>query len=191
MDRAVVEAAARSAALTEATNGGGFTRPVVRSSATNGQRRSTLGRRSVRANRRVRPAGQRVQGAHRFQRPVSQRGPGAYGWGVNGAGGSRKPPSRQARAYWAKRGFSANGPNTVSLGRGYRRAGGSRRVRHVQRALGMRVVDGKFGTHTKRRVMQFQARHGLKVDGIVGPQTARKLHRISRRRIRRATRRVF
>ena len=32
-------------------------------------------------------------------------------------------------------------------------------------------VDGKFGPETQRAVRQFQASHGCKVDGIVGPET--------------------
>lgn len=37
------------------------------------------------------------------------------------------------------------------------------------------VVDGDFGSKTEAAVVAFQTRHGLKVDGIVGGQTRRKL----------------
>jgi hypothetical protein len=44
-------------------------------------------------------------------------------------------------------------------------------VRAVQHRVGAKA-DGQFGSQTKRAVMDFQRRHRLKVDGIVGHQTA-------------------
>lgn len=44
-------------------------------------------------------------------------------------------------------------------------------VRAVQHRVGA-SPDGKYGEHTKRAVMDFQKRHGLQVDGVVGHQTA-------------------
>jgi Transglycosylase-like domain/Putative peptidoglycan binding domain len=43
-------------------------------------------------------------------------------------------------------------------------------VRKVQSALGV-GADGDFGPVTERAVKSFQRKHGLVVDGIVGPQT--------------------
>jgi peptidoglycan hydrolase-like protein with peptidoglycan-binding domain len=43
-------------------------------------------------------------------------------------------------------------------------------VSAVQRALGVRVT-GVYDSRTKRAVRAFQRRHGLEVDGIVGPKT--------------------
>jgi hypothetical protein len=47
-------------------------------------------------------------------------------------------------------------------------------VAAVQRALGI-PADGAFGERTEANVRVFQSRHGLLVDGIVGPQTRRAL----------------
>lgn len=40
---------------------------------------------------------------------------------------------------------------------------------------GTLVLDGKFGANTKKAVMMFQSRAGLKVDGVVGAKTWRVL----------------
>lgn len=37
------------------------------------------------------------------------------------------------------------------------------------------LIDGIFGLHTKEAVMIFQSKNGIKVDGIVGPQTKKLL----------------
>jgi hypothetical protein len=47
-------------------------------------------------------------------------------------------------------------------------------VRTVQRQVGAKA-DGSFGERTKQKVMDFQRKHGLQVDGIVGHQTATAL----------------
>lgn len=39
-------------------------------------------------------------------------------------------------------------------------------------------IDGVFGAKTDQAVKQFQARHGLLVDGIAGPQTFAKLEEV-------------
>lgn len=43
-------------------------------------------------------------------------------------------------------------------------------VKKVQRLLGA-VPDGKFGPNTKKKVMEWQAAHGLVADGVIGPKT--------------------
>jgi Putative peptidoglycan binding domain len=54
-------------------------------------------------------------------------------------------------------------------------------VKAVQQGLNVRGAgpalkeDGIFGSRTERAVRHYQSRHGLKVDGIVGPETRRSL----------------
>lgn len=50
-------------------------------------------------------------------------------------------------------------------------------VRWVQWSLGIHV-DGDFGPRTDQAVREFQAHHGLTVDGIVGRKTRRELAKI-------------
>src|SRR3712207_420560 len=67
-------------------------------------------------------------------------------------------------------------------------------VKRIQRRLGVRPVTGRFGRRTKIKVKRFQKRHGLVVDGVVGPATLRAMgiSRLSRRerRIRRILRKI-
>jgi peptidoglycan hydrolase-like protein with peptidoglycan-binding domain len=48
-------------------------------------------------------------------------------------------------------------------------------VRFLQGAIGARPVDGIFGPKTEQAVRLFQQANGLKVDGICGPQTWRRI----------------
>lgn len=43
-------------------------------------------------------------------------------------------------------------------------------------------LDGKLGTQSKKAIKAFQKRYGLKVDGIVGQQTTKKLQEVARRK---------
>jgi peptidoglycan hydrolase-like protein with peptidoglycan-binding domain len=45
----------------------------------------------------------------------------------------------------------------------------------VDRGFDPRGVDGAFGNNTKAAVMAFQRAQGIQVDGVVGPDTARRL----------------
>lgn len=50
-------------------------------------------------------------------------------------------------------------------------------VKRAQEALGINA-DGQFGPQTKQAVMDFQRKHGLKVDGIIGDQTLSMMNRL-------------
>jgi Putative peptidoglycan binding domain len=78
----------------------------------------------------------------------------------------------------------AEAPGTASLrrGTGFSRAGGSDRVRDVQRRLtrlGYQPgrLDGLFGPRTQAAVLAFQRKHGLPRTGAVGSATLRTLRR--------------
>jgi peptidoglycan hydrolase-like protein with peptidoglycan-binding domain/TPR repeat protein len=73
-------------------------------------------------------------------------------------------------------------PNVLFPGAGYGARAGE--VRALQRRLRRDgylpgPIDGRYGPRTERAVTRFQAAHGLKVDGIAGPQTFRELARIA------------
>jgi cell wall-associated NlpC family hydrolase len=102
----------------------------------------------------------------RVQRALGIRADGIFG-----------PQTRRAvRAYQARHGLLVDGivgPRTRSALFGSE--AGARFIRAwwvapVQRALGV-PVDGLYGPVTRAAVRAYQARHGLTVDGIVGPQT--------------------
>lgn len=86
--------------------------------------------------------------------------PGDSGFGVSGDFNAKH-----------KRGAagSSQGGKFISQGQ----SGGS--VGRVQAAVGA-TVTGAFGSNTVAAVRAFQQRHGLKVDGIVGRQTALAIH---------------
>jgi peptidoglycan hydrolase-like protein with peptidoglycan-binding domain len=77
-----------------------------------------------------------------------------------------------ARADWSA--------GAVALGTGFTQAGGSQRVREVQRRLGRLgyrpgPADGLFGPRTERAAQRFQERNGLAADAVVGSRTLRAL----------------
>lgn len=48
-------------------------------------------------------------------------------------------------------------------------------VKNLQKALGGLTIDGQFGAKTEKKVKQFQKKHKLVADGIVGKDTAHAL----------------
>jgi peptidoglycan hydrolase-like protein with peptidoglycan-binding domain len=68
------------------------------------------------------------------------------------------------------------GAQTLALGSGYGAPQGAPPIRSLQRRLARAgdepgPIDGRFGPLTQLAVIRFQATHGLRVDGIAGPQT--------------------
>jgi peptidoglycan hydrolase-like protein with peptidoglycan-binding domain len=92
---------------------------------------------------------------------------------TSGVGGSTRTPS-------TSRSVQSSG-RTQAAGANISRGDRGRGVASVQRALNAGgaglAVDGKFGPLTDRAVRDFQRQNGLKVDGIVGPQTIGALER--------------
>jgi len=52
-------------------------------------------------------------------------------------------------------------------------------VKQLQQKLGMRQADGIFGPATEKAVRTFQQSQGLKVDGIVGPETRARIMKLA------------
>lgn len=117
------------------------------------------------------------------------------------SGGASRSTSRSGSARRAGERRRVNIPgigsvtgDTLRLGVGMgRRADGD--VRTIQTLLddlgfdlGEAGVDGRFGPDTARAVRDLQAKYGLAVDGVVGPETKALLKRIARRHLRRRER---
>lgn len=72
----------------------------------------------------------------------------------------------------------------------YKRGSIGDAVRQIQRALGV-AVDGCFGKKTENAVMAYQKAHGLKADGIVGPETWARLINTKYKRSRRTIKEII
>lgn len=77
--------------------------------------------------------------------------------------------------------------DTIALGLGMDRQRGDNRVRELQAMLddiGMNLgdggTDGKFGPDTKRALMRFQRKYGLKADGVFGRRTRMALNTVQK-----------
>lgn len=78
-----------------------------------------------------------------------------------------QPQARSSRVSGAKK--ASSGPRLLSSGR---RGKDVRAVQNRLRAAGHKIAaDGIFGPKTARAVRDYQQANGLKIDGIVGPQT--------------------
>ena len=98
----------------------------------------------------------------------------ALGIQVDGIFGSETEEA--VSKFQASKGLSVDGvagPATFAALRGEgesSEAGEADAVSRLQKALKL-PVDGQFGPHTEAAVRRLQARHGLTVDGVVGPAT--------------------
>jgi len=101
------------------------------------------------------------------------------------ASGRRHPHNSENRAERRRRRpatrFGHRGGYLLVLGTGYQQAGGSSRVRSLQRRLAHLgfapgPIDGRYGPLTMGSVERFQATADLTVDGIAGPHTLTALN---------------
>jgi peptidoglycan hydrolase-like protein with peptidoglycan-binding domain len=102
-------------------------------------------------------------------------GPGT--WNVIGVHGQETltPPASALPAAPAAKQAAAAAPAAATTpagapGQSVAPATGATAVEWLQRALKL-PVDGEFGPETEAAVRRLQARHGLTVDGVVGPST--------------------
>ncbi|MDQ6728830.1 MAG: peptidoglycan-binding protein [Actinomycetota bacterium] len=93
------------------------------------------------------------------------------------------PAIRRSRHLAARAVAQRPGAGFLAPGSGYQQAAGSGRVRVrvLQRRLAARgfapgPIDGLYGPLTARAVIDFQAAHGLRIDGVAGPETLTRLH---------------
>lgn len=85
-------------------------------------------------------------------------------------GSTWQDPDKQQAAAPAPQGADYN----KIMKRGSRGKG----VKQLQQKLGMRQADGIFGPATEKAVRTFQQSQGLKVDGIVGPETRARIMKL-------------
>ena len=86
-------------------------------------------------------------------------------------GSTWQDPDKQQAAAPAPQGADYN----KIMKRGSRGKG----VKQLQQKLGMRQADGIFGPATEKAVRTFQQSQGLKVDGIVGPETRARIMKLA------------
>jgi peptidoglycan hydrolase-like protein with peptidoglycan-binding domain len=99
---------------------------------------------------------------------------------ASGRPGVGDPPAQSGGAY---ENVDTSG-RLLARGAGYTVDGGSTPVRQLQRVLRNGAyapgpVDGLYGSLTEWAVRRFQQAHGLKTDGVVGPQTRAALRAAS------------
>ena len=100
-------------------------------------------------------------------------------WGVlptTAIGRSSRPRDQLKIAHQPAINTRLSGAVLLAPGAGYPGVGRSALVRALQRRLAQLgdrpgPIDGRYGPLTERAVARFQAAHGLRIDGIAGPQT--------------------
>lgn len=109
------------------------------------------------------------------------RSPDIYG-GPAARGGTAVPAAPETPTAGANRSRTSGAKFTNLQNTGTYNPAQSERVKKVQtllQRLGYNVgdtgIDGKYGPRTERAVRRFQQDNGLRVDGIVGPETAKAL----------------
>lgn len=88
--------------------------------------------------------------------------------------GKKKPGSSGSSKYDESK-HKRGAAGTSQGGKFVKMGSSGSEVMSVQKRLGVARPHGKFGENTRQAVMKFQQKHGLKVDGVVGRQTATAL----------------
>jgi peptidoglycan hydrolase-like protein with peptidoglycan-binding domain len=83
--------------------------------------------------------------------------------------GAWKDPDKQTAA----------APQGADYNKTMRRGSRGEGVKQLQQKLGMRQADGIFGPATETAVRTFQRTQGIKVDGIVGPETRARIMKLA------------
>lgn len=111
--------------------------------------------------------------------PLVNRYGAPFGW-------QKKWSDAQHEAWhmkWAGFGKTAGGSSSgdPTIRKGTKNPAAVVRLQKLLRGLNLTgIVNGHYGIWTRRAVRRFQKKHGMKVDGVVGPATWKALRQASR-----------